>query len=213
MAQPINEGDVLEVVAEGTNEGTPWAIVRHYLVSAVADAAALLDAVRAQWEETIFVDVQEHLTDKWQAECLSISRVAPQPMNVFFVNFAAPIVGDVTTDGLPNQTAALCRLATDEVGARNRGRLYLCGIPEASSNGGLLTAAALAALDTDFFQRVIDTISSAGNTAVPCIFSRTTYTANPAAPVANYTSAITGGGFVGNLAVQRRRRYRRNATG
>lgn len=215
MAQPINENDVMEIVIEGTNEGMPWAIVRHYLATAVTNPDSWLANLADHWQTTILGSVDNFLTDQWQAECLSISRVAPQPRNVFFRNFAAPVVGDVTTDGVANQTAALIRLTTDEVGPRNRGRLYLCGIPEAATNGGLLTAAAIADLQTNFADLLFEAVTVAGDTATPCIFSRTAYNpaADPPQAASVYSSALTGAEVIGNLATQRRRRYSRNATG
>lgn len=210
--QPINENDVLEVTMEGTVEQQPYAIVRHYLASAIADPEAFLTMLADFWEQTLAAAWQDIATDLWVAQCVSISRVAPQPMNVFYRGFTPAVVGSIATDGLPPQSAVVIRLLTDEVGASNRGRCYISGIPEASTNGGVLLASVLAEFN-DLRDRLIETVTDAGNTAVPCIFSRKLYNpaADPPQAVGAYTSAITSGTVQGNIATQRRRRTKRSS--
>lgn len=220
MSQQTASGDVLEAVIEGMNEGTPWAIVRHYLITgdgAVDDIAA---AIASKWATVILPDLVAVLTDDWVAECFTCFRVAPKPMSSWFFTFNPAQAGEVTTDGIPNGSACILRLTTDEVGARNRGRLFLCGIPEASTNGGCLTAAALTAIETATLH-IQDVVTSGAITATPCIFSRSAYNIPPeeeGGPVthpedpADYTSVITNITVTANLGSQRRRRYRRDAT-
>lgn len=212
--QPIEQDDVLEVTLEGTNEQQPWALVRHYLAASVTAPQAFLDMLVDHFENVVLPAWQNVATTLWVAECISISRVAPKPMNVYYKGFAPAIVGEVATDGLPPQSAAIVRLLTDEVGPRNRGRAYLCGVPEASTNGGVL----LASVQADW-QLIATALAAtpviAGDSAVPCIFSRTSY--GPVNPqevptaVNTYTSAITSGTLQGNIATQRRRRTKRNS--
>lgn len=104
------------------------------------------------------------------------------------------------------------RLNTDEVGPRNRGRSYLCGVPEASTNGGVLTVAAANGWNV-LGEDLVRQISSGGNTVVPVIFSRTAYNpaADPPQAVTAYTSPITSFTLQGNIATQRRRRTRRSS--
>jgi len=213
MTQPINVDDVLEVTAEGVNEGVNFAIVRHFLVVACASPSALLTAIHTSWETTIAISLSSVCTDKWEMQCTSISRVAPTPMNVSFHNFASPVVGDINSDAVPNQAAVLVRLLTSEVGARNRGRVYLCGCPEADTNAGRLTATGLGLWQSAaaVFGSNID--DSAGNIATPCIFSRTQYAANPAAAASTYTAVIDSIAVQANIAVIRRRRYPRSVPG
>jgi len=214
MAQAWAVNDVMEVVIEGQNEGMPWAIVRHYLVVSIADSDLISTQLSTFIQTSILNDMDADLTDQWQAECLSISRVAPQPRNVDFFAFAAPIVGDITSDGVPNQTALLVRLTSAVTGPRGRGRIYICGLPESSTDGGLLTTDVKATWDANALTWSSNS-DGAGGDLHPCIFSRTAYGPGPTHPadVNDYVAVIDGAFVVGNLAQQRRRRYKRNAFG
>jgi len=211
MTQPIVIDDVLQITVEGEVEQQPWNLVRHYIVTQVTDVDTLLAMIDTYWETTILQLWEVAATDLWNAQCHTITRVAPQPMNAHFHNYSPAVVGDVTTDGLPGMNAALVRLLTDEVGPRNRGRSYLSGVPEASTNGNVLLAANQAE-----WQAVADelktTITDAANTVVPVIFSRTEYdpTAIPPQAATVYTSPITSAPLQGNIATIRRRRARRS---
>lgn len=225
-AQNVDPGDILEVTIEGVNEGSPWAMVRHYVVDEATSGNEITGLIASTWEGSILTVVAPLLSEDWQAECLTITRVGPylepfptvpakarlKTMNPTFANFASPIVGGVSTDGIPNSSALVISLQTVEPGGRGRGRTYLCGIPEASTNGGRL----LASLQDDFQNfgdQLAQTITNTGNTAAPVIFSRTSQNplSSPPQATTEYYSRITEAVIKGNLGSQRRRRYRRNA--
>jgi hypothetical protein len=214
MAIPIAVNDVLQVTAEGVNERFPWAWVSHWRATGVTDAVshgtALLLYVKA-----LITDFAIRLTDEWQCECLKLSRVAPSPMGIrFYSDDDFPIVGSVVTDGVPNQSCAVGRMQSDEVGASNRGRIYLCGIPEVETDGGQLTNAEKVALDAHFLSNFIPGYSQAGDVGLPVIFSRTLYGTDPPGHPINaddYTATITAVDFQYNLGVIRNRRYPRNS--
>jgi len=213
MAIPIAVNDVLQVTVEGTNERQPWAWVFHLKVTACLNAVDLIAAV-VSYTQTILAALKAELTDEWQAECVKVSRVAPQPMGVIYNGFDPPEVGAVTTDGVPNQAAAVIRMQTDEPGASNRGRMYLCGIPEASTDGGQLTATPRNNIDDAMDTNFLPGFSVAGNSAVPVVFSRSLYGTDPPGHPANvddYTALITDCNTQYNLGVIRNRRYPRNA--
>lgn len=210
--------DVLEITVEGENEGTPWAAVRHYRISATLSNDDESDIVEAHWRTTILPAMAALLTDKWSAQCASVSRVAPVPRDVDFFPWTA-IPGEVTSDGVPNGTALVMKLRTNATGPRNRGRMYIPGLPEASTNAGLLTAAVRTAWD-GVGALLAANIGTGGNTLVPVVFSRTNFLALPnpfnAAQYDNgesCSSIIVNGQAVGNLGSQRDRRYRRNTFG
>lgn len=210
--QPIALNDVLQVTLEGSVEQQPWALVRHYRVVDVSDPEVLLQAI-ADYFKDILCDLtwKEVATTLWSAECVTITRVAPQPMNAFFYSFSPAVVGNISTDGLPGMNAAIGRLTTDAVGASRRGRCYLSGVPEASTNGNVLLASV-----HDAWEAVVEKLATAiavtTDEAHPCIFSRTLY--NPAAAppqdVSEYSADITGYQLQGNIATQRRRRAKRS---
>lgn len=210
--------DVMQIVVEGTNEGTPFAIVRHYYVSVLGtgEPEAIL---KDFWVSDIIPLWQALLTDKWQVECITVSRAAPGPRNPAFYPLTA-MVGEITTDGVPNGTALLYKLLTDETGARARGRLYLCGLPESATNAGLL----LGTQETSFGAvgaKLMEVVSDSGNELAPCIFSRAEFNDLPAdftqaqyeAAVGEIAPQITDVLVIGNLASQRDRRPRRNTFG
>lgn len=209
--QPINENDVLEVVVEGTNELTPWAWVSHWMVNTVSTPLDFLSALSTFIKTTWLDNVKELLTDDWQAECLSISRVAPQPMNVYFDGSDFPKVGEVATDGIPNTSAVVIRFTTDEIGPRRRGRMYLPGWAEANTNGGLITPTPTATLD-GFLSGLIAGMSDGGESANLCIFSRTAYNpaADPPQAASVYAAAVTAYDVQYNLGTIRRRRSPRS---
>jgi len=211
MPQPVVDDDVLQVVVEGTNETTPWAWVSHWVVNSVADTEDLLSAITSHIIGSFLGPLADLLTDQWRAECMSIGRVAPQPMNVLLQTASFPIVGEVTTDGIPNTSSVVVRLSTDETGPRNRGRMFLCGVPEAATDGGLITSTFATALEA-IMPGLIAAVSSGGNSASMSIFSRTAYGPGPTHPaaVADYTSPITDFDVQFNLATIRRRRRRRS---
>lgn len=212
MAQPIAVDDVLEFTLEGSVEQQPWALVRHYLVQQVADPQALIDMIITQWVNTIVPAWAAVATDLWVCECLTISRVAPGPRNPYYSQFVPAVTGDITTDGLPPTNAVVVRFTSDEPGRSQQGRCYLSGVPEASTNGGVL----LASVKTDW-DAVGDAIRSelndSGNTVAPCIFSRTKYNpaADPPQAVSVYTALITDFATQGNIGTIRRRRTRRSS--
>lgn len=213
MTQPINADDVLEMTIEGVNEGVPWALVRHCLVTACADTDALLTMLHTWIEGSLCVSLASVSTDKWAAQCATIGRVAPAPMNLSFNNFTAEVVGDITTDGVPNQAAVLARLLSSELGPRNRGRAYLCGCPEADTNAGRLTVTGLGLWQTAANEIKAAQDDGNGNMVSQCVFSRTQYAVNPAAAVTAYTAVIDTVQVQANLAVVRRRRYPRSVPG
>jgi len=212
--QPINENDVLQVVVEGTNEATPWAWVSHWLANTIDTPETFLAALSSHVTGTFLEPVVDLLTDDWAAECLTIGRVAPQPMNLQFFQAGFPHTGTVTGDGVPNQSAVVVRFTTDEPGARNRGRMYLSGWPEGEASGGLVKPDNITLLNAAY-QDLIDGFNVSGNSASMVIFSRTAY--NPAAdpPQAHtvYTSLVTGFAVQYNLGVIRRRRPKRSTPG
>lgn len=212
MSQPINVDDVLELVVEGSCEQQPWALVRHYRVASTTGPDATIDALITFWVNTLIPAWEAVAHSLWVAECMTVFRSAPQPRNAYFTQFVPAVVGDITTDGLPPQNAVLVRLQSDEVGARCRGRAYLTGCPEASTNGGVL----LASVQNDW-QTVGDYLSSnitdGGDSLIPCVFSRTNYNpaADPPQAVTAYTADITASSLQGNIATIRRRRTKRSS--
>lgn len=207
---PIAINDVLQVTVEGTNERMPWAWVSHLLVTAVVDTAGMVDAV-ATFYADLLTSLAPELTDEWQAECIKINRVAPAPMGTLFDETAYPIVGAVATDGIPNTAAAVIRFGSDEPGASNRGRMFLCGIPEEDTDGGQLTASKVTDLQTALTS-ILTGVNNAGNTAPCVIFSRSLYGTDPPghpANVADYTSLITSIEPMPNLGTIRNRRFTR----
>lgn len=214
MAQPINPDDVMYITVEGTNEGTPWAFTRYYLVTSVISVVNFCSMIADYYENVIIPAMAAELTDQWQAECASVGRVAPLNRNVEFFPWT-PIVGAIATDGTPNDNSVLLQFLSDEVGPRNRGRMYVPGLPEASSNGGLLLGTKQAAWDA-IAEKFADILNDTAGAANPVIFSSTAYGTDPPghpAAVTAYTAVITSCKVVGNLASQRRRRYRRNTFG
>lgn len=228
MSQAIATNDVLECVIEGSNEGSPWAIVRHYIVTAVADNQGVLDAIASSWETSLLAAMQSELTDQWMAECLSISRVGPQiapavaphptrfdnTRNVYFYSFAAPLVGSIATDGVPNGTALVGSLQTGLTGPSRRGRIYFCGLPEASTNGGVLLATKKAAWEGILNDIALE-VSAGGNAVSPAVFSRTLFdpAADPVQATSAFAAPIESTVLRGNLGSQRGRRYRRSTFG
>jgi len=211
--------DILEITAEGMNEGTPWAAIRHYKITAIGNANTVASDVAQFWETNFFAGLADELTTQWRAECVTISRVAPAPRNVEFFPFTA-IPGTIATDGVANATAFLYRFATAVVGSRGRGRMFVPGLPEEATNGGLVTAAAATDLQA-VGDLLAQDIGAGGNNMEAVVFSRTTFNelANGFTEVAyvaalgNIAPNITTVQVVGNLASQRDRRYRRNVLG
>lgn len=215
MPQPISANDVLQVVVEGMCEQRPWAMIRHYVVISTSSVVNHLAMIFDKWDTVFLTNLKALLTDKWTAECMSIHRVAPGPRNVFYRAFNPTHTGAITTDGVPNDTAAVVRLNTDEPGGRNRGRVYQPGIPEVQTDGGLMVFADAVALEGvyAFFK---NNLTDTGEEAQNVIFSRTAYggplDTHPV-DVHDYTSPITEIAVQGNLGSMRRRRRRRNAYG
>lgn len=212
-------GDVLEVTVEGMNEGSPWALVRHYRVEDATTSASIAPAAKDKWEDDILPDMADELCDQWKAECITISRAAPGPItNKFYPLTAIP--GVITTDAVPNGSALVLRFNTTETGKRGRGRMYVPGLPEASTNAGLLLASKVAAWQAIGDKMHAD-LSGTGYNMTACVFSRQTFLELPN----NFTQAqylaasgemcpsITECAVVGNLGSQRDRRYRRNVYG
>lgn len=211
MTQAITADDVMEVTVEGTNETTPWAWVRHYIATTVATTVGWENALLDYFAATILAALDDCTTSDCKIECISLGRVAPKPRNVTFQAYDPISVGDITSDGVPNGSAVLIRLNTDEVGARNRGRCYMVGCAESHTDGGILNADGKVAWDI-FAATLDNVITASGNVCTPCVFSRTAYNpdAEEAQPVGDYTSIITSAVVQGNLASQRRRRRKRS---
>lgn len=212
MAQPIAVDDVLELTLEGSIEQQPWALVRHYIVTAVTNPQTLIDVIITQWVNEIVPAWAEVATDLWVVECLTVSRVAPGPRNPYYSQFVPAVTGDITTDGLPPQNAVVVRLNSDEPGRSQQGRSFLCGVPEASTNGGVLLASVEDAW-TAVANAIAAPVSGGGQGASPCIFSRTKYNpeADPPQAVGLYTAVITAAQVQGNIATQRGRRTKRSS--
>lgn len=215
MAQSWDVGDILQATICGVNEGTPFNVVMHFRIKQADTDGVLCDDLRQFIETNILPNIAAEQTDKciWQA--IYFSRVAPTVRNVEYITFTTPIPGTVTTDGLPNGVACVIRAASDDVGPSARGRVYMCGIPEASSNGGLLVAARRAAIESAWQAFLGDIAMGSGNTVTWCVFSRTQWgPAGGAHPVVTpYWHIITSVSVQGNLGSQRRRRFPTNATG
>jgi len=205
--QPISENDIMQVVVEGTNETTPWAWVSHWIVNTASSPETFLDQLANHVTDEFINAVKELLTDKWQAQCLRISRVAPQPMNVYLRTAGYPYVGTQTGDGVPNTAAVVVRFTTDNVGPRFRGRMYLCGWPEDGTDGGLLEPSPVTTLNAALGD-LITAMSVAGESANMCIFSRTSYNpaADPPQAVGLYAAAVSGYEVQYNLGTIRNRR-------
>jgi len=60
--QPINENDVLQVVVEGTNEGTPWAWVTHWIANTIASPETFLSALAGHVLDEFLTPVKALLT-------------------------------------------------------------------------------------------------------------------------------------------------------
>jgi len=209
--QPLAANDVLQLVFEGTNETVPWAWVSHWMVDAAEAPQTFLDGLIDYIVQEFWTNAAPILTDQWRVECVSVGRVAPQPMNIYFSTADLPVVGEVTTDGIPNTSAVVVRFTSEEPGARNRGRMYLCGLPEAATNGGLLGATDRTALQ-NLYAGLIEPYNSGLDAGHMVIFSRTAY--NPAAdpPQAPgvYTADVTDVSVQYNLGTIRRRRRPRS---
>lgn len=212
--------DILCATIEGDNEGTPWATVFHYHIATVGtdDKAAgglVKDALVASW----LTPLVAFLTDQWNYQCITITRVAPTPRGAEFFPLTET-AGDVTTDGVPNGTSLVMRKVTDGATARTRGRIYLCGLPEAATNGGLLTAAAQANFD-GLSAGMVAPITDDGYNIVPCVFSRAAFNELPndfteaayEAAIGDIQTPLDEIQSVGNLGSQRDRRRRRNTFG
>jgi len=212
MAQPVSVDDVLEITLEGSVEQQPWALVRHYIVTAVASPQACIDALITKFVNEIVPAWKVCATDLWVCECLTVSRVAPKPRNPYFSQFVPAVEGDVTTDGLPPQNAVVIRLTSDEPGRSFQGRNYYSGVPEASTNGGVLLAS-VESVWNNLGSLLIEAIADGGNGLSPCIFSRTLYNpaADPPQAVEAYTAIVTGFSVQGNIATQRGRRTKRSS--
>lgn len=215
MAIPIALNDILQVTIEGTNERHPWAWVSHYKVDAVSDPATHVDTLRAYMVQ-LLGDLAANLTDEWVAECMKVARVAPSPMGITFLDDGFPIPGTITTDGIPNQSAGVVRFGTDETGPSNRGRMYLNGIPEASTNGGQIRQVPADAIDGSLATNWLGGYDVVTDIGTPVVFSRTLYGTDPPghpANVGDYVSLITSVHIQRNLGVIRNRRYPRNVAG
>lgn len=212
--------DVLQIVIEGMNEGTNWALVRHYHVGVISDNETIADNVSAFWQNDILPAMQALLTDQWTAQCGTVSRAGPYPRTPEFSDFGAGITGAVATDGVPNGSALLLKFTTDTPTARGRGRMYVPGLPEAATNAGRLLAASQAAWDA--VAALIKTnIVVDGNTIAPCVYSRTAHGALPNLftqqqwidAEESISPIMSNAIVIANLASQRDRRAKRQVFG
>lgn len=221
MAINIGVNDVVYAQFQGTNEGMPWAHTWYMRVDALVDHDTWITAYHT-YLTNFYTAYKDFATDKWTAECVTYGRASkaglvngPQGMINEFRDDLLPITGTVATDGVPNQSAVLYSLHSDTLGASGRGRMYNCGVPEAATNAGLITAAAYGTLDT-IAGGIRTPMSDAGNDGWLVVFSRTKFGPHPGphpADNSDYAFPITQINVVPNLASQRRRRYRNPVTG
>lgn len=208
---PLADDDIMQCVVQGTNAGTPWAWVSHWKVNSSTGADSWLGQLATHIASGYLGVINTLMTDQWSADCMTVTRVAPNEMNAWFYNAGFPYDGTVATDPLPNTNAVVVRFTTDEPGARNRGRQYLCGLPEASATGGLVNASIVTTLNT-IYGILTAGFSVTGNAGSMVIFSRTAYGPGPTHPpdVADYTSVVTGYNVQYNLGTIRNRRRPRS---
>lgn len=96
---------------------------------------------------TIFENFSNQLTVVMTQTRL-ISGGVVVPSTVIYGGAEQP-TGDITSDPVPAQAAALISFYTSQVGRSGRGRIYIPGWPELNQSDGQMTAAAFSAFQTD----------------------------------------------------------------
>lgn len=167
-----------------------------------------IDAARVNAAQAAFWTVaQAQMTATYTvgpSHCL-IGQDGGPPLQVSGTAISA--VGSASGDSLPNNTAMLVKKVGVLAGRRNRGRMFIPGVPESISNSvGILTTLGVsdwqANIDEFLQGGSIPDALFGGDTSVstqPCIFHST----------GDPTPAIIGQLVVSNLVATQRRRLRR----
>jgi hypothetical protein len=104
------------------------------------------EAITAMFEEDFVPVIFLALSIEAVGQCVYGRRIDPTP-NIPFLRVLDAVVGDVASDAIPSNAAAVMTQYSVEFGRSGRGRTYLSGIPESGTTDGLINTGQMALLD------------------------------------------------------------------
>lgn len=136
-------GDAMKMAIKGLIQGEPWEVTFGLVEGAGGITAdPLLDACN-HVIATLGATPLAGFTDQVTIASVQATDVQPGLKSAVEVAVSPPKAGDGTEDSLPSICALVVSWHTALRGPANRGRMYLCGLPEGTATGGFWTSDAL----------------------------------------------------------------------
>lgn len=136
-------GDIYKVTIIGELHGSATNNVLHFEGS--NNLATLVDIV-TQVIDCVRTALLPALSNEWILRGVKGQTIHPVLSDEHFIGGNPGDVGSVVNEGLPAMSAGLIQIRTGLGGRRNRGRIFIAGIPENGHNTTRLTTPELALL-------------------------------------------------------------------
>ena len=136
-------GDAMRMSIKGLIQGEPWEVTFGLVEGAGGITADPLADACNNVIAALGATPLAGFTDQVSITAVQAQDVQPGTKSAVQVDLPAPILGDGTEDSLPSICALVVQWHTALRGPANRGRMYLCGLPEGTATGGFWTADAL----------------------------------------------------------------------
>lgn len=166
----LSLADVLEITVHGAIFDMETVNVFHYEVSDATGAPTLAGAIAAF--NTAFKDSWRNcVSADWTWAFTRAQVIKPLPRGMF-VDEVGGQQGLIESDSCPPATAVVIRKRTAIAGRANRGRVYVCGLPESAHVGGKILSD-FHGVWQNLTDKVDDVLSITGGGALtPVIFHR-----------------------------------------
>jgi len=136
-------GDVMRIAIKGKIQGEDWETTFGLVEGSGGVTADPLADAAHNVITALGATPLAGFTDQVTITSVQATDVQPGTKSAVEVPLVAPIAGDGTEDSLPSICALVVQWHTALRGPANRGRMYLCGLPEGTATGGFWTSDAL----------------------------------------------------------------------
>lgn len=136
-------GDVMRMAIKGKIQGEDWEITFGLVEGSGGITADPLADACNNVIAALGATPLAGFSDQVSIVSVQATDIQPGTKSAVEVPLAVPKTGDGTEDTLPSICALVAQWHTAGRGPANRGRMYLCGLPEGTATGGYWTADAL----------------------------------------------------------------------
>jgi len=198
MSYPLLNGDIVEIRLNAQLFNQVVMNTFHYSIGSGSPNDSDLTALADAWENALWTgQLADLLSNDYTDAFVAIQKI--QPVRYISEEYAvSPTGGQIASSALPPSSTLVVRRYTQLAGASNRGRLFIPGLPFASTEEGQLSSE-VAADWSAWADLLSNPLTFLTRIATPIIYHKATGTAG---------EPLLGGEYDSVLRSQRRREIR-----